>query len=387
MENKAVCHYCGTIYDAEQGKCPLCGSSAQEKSQRAPAQRKRSTEQERRPRTVRETPRTPAREKAPKPEQNRNTKGLLTTALVFLALSVLVVLYFIGDMIGWWPGLENLVDREGLTSTVNVETSCTVLRVEPENLLLSQVGQTQEMTVFVNDTCEEKLYCSSSDEAVVTIAETAQTAIGTDEKSATFTLTAAGEGTATVIVKCGSREAKCTVTCGTPTDDSLAPTLPADYEPLLNAGRQLTLTRKGQGILLEVDNLPEGITAAWSSSDEAVAEIDERGILVAVAPGTATITANVGGKTVSLQVDCEFDAEDDGAHLQYEDVTISIGETLGLYLYDAAGNRLDGAEYKVKNPNICDMEGSAVVGISRGTTNVTVTYQGREFTCIVRVVN
>lgn len=387
MENKAVCYYCGTIYDAEQGKCPLCGSAVHEQSHRAPVQRKRSTEPERRPRTVRETPRTPVREKAPKPEQNQSAKGLLTAAMVFLVLSVLVVLYFIGDMIGWWPGLENLVDREGLTSTVNVETSCTVLRLELESILFAQVGQTQEMTVFVNDTCEEKLYCSSSDEAVVTIAETAQTAIGTDEKSATFTLTAAGEGTATVIVKCGSREAKCTVTCGTPTDGSLAPTLPADYEPLLNAGRQLTLTRKGQGILLEVDNLPEGITAAWSSSDEAVAEIDERGILVAVAPGTATITANVGGKTVSLQVDCEFDAEDDGAHLQYEDVTLSVGETLGLYLYDAAGNRLDGAEYEVKNPNVCNMEGSAVVGISRGTTNVTVTYQGREFTCIVRVVN
>ena len=26
MENKAVCYYCGTIYDEEQGKCPLCGS-------------------------------------------------------------------------------------------------------------------------------------------------------------------------------------------------------------------------------------------------------------------------------------------------------------------------------------------------------------------------
>lgn len=381
MENKAVCHYCGTIYDAEQGKCPLCGSAAREPGERGGTQRRRLTEQERRQRTARKAAQvseTPA-----VPEQSRETGRLLKLATVFLALSVFVVFYFIGDMIGWWPGLEDLVDRDGLTSTVNVETSCTQLRLEPESILLEQVGQTWEMTAFVNVSCEEKLYCGGSDATVVSVAETAKTEIGTDEKSATFTLTAVGEGTATVTVKCGAREATCTVVCGDPE----ASTVSDDYEPTLNAGEELTLTRKGQSVLLEVDNLPEGFDAEWSSSDKSVATVDEDGILTAVAPGVIRITADVGGKTAELLVYCDFGAEDIGAHLKYEDVTVSVGETLGLYLYNAENERIQDVEYHVGNPNYCKMEGSTLVGVARGTTKVTVTYKGTEFTCVVRVTN
>ena len=51
MENKVVCYYCGTIYNEERGKCPLCGSSAlSDEAGDRPVQRQRLTEKERRDR-------------------------------------------------------------------------------------------------------------------------------------------------------------------------------------------------------------------------------------------------------------------------------------------------------------------------------------------------
>ena len=76
-----------------------------------------------------------------------------------------------------------------------------------------------------------------------------------------------------------------------------------------------------------------------------------------------------------------------GAHLQSgrEDVSVSVGEKFDLFLYDSKGNHIDDITYTVDDPDICEVKDSYVTALARGTTKITVTYQGQEFVCIVRV--
>lgn len=388
MENKVVCYYCGTVYDEEKKKCPLCGSSVRSTDAADfPVQRRRLTEQERRQqrrKTTKETPAAKGRFAAAKTA--RPTKDLLTAALIFLALTVVLLGYFIGDMIGWWPGLEDLTDRNGQTE--KVETGCVSLVLSSDTLTLSGAGATAELTVAVNPYCEETLYCNSADTAIASVAEQAQTAESEEEKTVTFTVTAAAPGETELTFTCGSQKKTCTVTVG---DEALpgvtwaTEAIPDDYEPLLSCGESVTFTQKGETQTLRVENLPGGYTAKWSSADASVAKIDAKGVLTAVGGGVTTVTVKVGDKTAELPVRCTFDGYDIGAHLELSDVTVRVGETFYLYLYDAEGEHITDATYSVGNTAVCKIEDNQVTSLASGTTTITVTYFDKEYECIVRV--
>lgn len=387
MENKVVCYYCGTIYDEERGKCPLCGSTERAAEEERPVRRERLTEQERKARrsgSRGKTAEKPKKEKTP-------TKGILIAAVVFLALAVLVVFYFIGDMIGWWPGLENRIERvEPSISIAN--TDCTELLLSPETLRFAGAGETKELTVSVNLSCNEKVYCHSEDPAVAEIAETAETAMGLELKSATFTVKAVAEGQTKIIVQCGDKTASCEVVCGAEAasqpDDPNAPTGGEDFVPQLNYDNEVSLGQKGESVTLRVTNLPDGAEVLWRSGNETIATVDADGILTAVGSGTTTVTVEVDGKTAEVKVNCSFSGSTgSGAHLQSgrEDVSVRVGEKFDLYLYDSGGNHIDNITYTVEDPSVCKVENSYVTALARGTTKVTVTYQGQEFVCVVRV--
>ena len=102
--------------------------------------------------------------------------------------------------------------------------------------------------------------------------------------------------------------------------------------------------------------------------------------------GTAEITAEIGGSKAVAVIRCAFDeTTENGNHLTHTDVTISIGEEFNLRLIDGNGDRINDATYYIEDPDICSVSGVTVRGLSRGTTEVTVRYNGQSYTCIVRV--
>ena len=118
MDNKVVCYYCGTIYNEERGKCPLCGSSTRsEETGDRPVQRQRLTDKERRERQ-RANAKGKYSAKAKKPgKPSKAAKGLLTAALI---AGIVVMLlrhpeYTKAFRAGLWliagGGLGNLYDR------------------------------------------------------------------------------------------------------------------------------------------------------------------------------------------------------------------------------------------------------------------------------------
>ena len=66
-------------------------------------------------------------------------------------------------------------------------------------------------------------------------------------------------------------------------------------------------------------------------------------------------------------------------------MTISVGEEFNLRLIDGSGNRINDATYSIKNSEICSLSGVTVRGKAKGTTEITVSYNGKSYTCIIRV--
>ena len=66
---------------------------------------------------------------------------------------------------------------------------------------------------------------------------------------------------------------------------------------------ELTFTAAGETTQLTANSKKE---LTWTSSDEAVATVDQNGLVTAVAPGTATITVAVGEATATCTVTCDW---------------------------------------------------------------------------------
>lgn len=389
MENKVVCYYCGTLYDEKRKKCPLCGSElTTDDEESRPVQRRRITDEERRERqrAAKGKYSTPKKKKV----KNPDPKPFQVAALVFLILSVLVVLYFIGDMIGWWPGLEDRIVREDIYNSSKTNDACEELRLDAERLEFKEPGETAVLTASVNLNCDKTLYCVSGDESVALIDKEAQSEIGEELKSLAFTVTAAGYGETEIEITCGDRSALCTVFCGDP-DSTVVPTdatEPEGFVPQLNYPLDASLYAKGATLMLRVMNLPSGMKVEWSSDDVTVAKVSQNGIVTAISGGKTKVTARVGEQTVSVLIRCTFgDNPDNGAHLQLTDVTLSLlrNETYNMFLYDSDGVHISDITYTIENPNVCEVKDGVVSPKNYGTTNVTITYNGKAYTCIIRV--
>lgn len=398
MDHKIVCDYCGTIYNADKAVCPLCGNAPTEeaRNRQRPAQRRRNTEEERRRKD--RAARTNQQKASAQPQNpKRIPKKLLTASLIFLGLAVFVVTYFIGDVNGLWPGLSSVLNSDMRATTPSDEAqnkTCTFLEIQPENITFTQKGQIQKLRVVINAGCEETVSFLTSDDKTVNVStQTQKTETQQEQTSITVDVSALAEGSATIQVTCGNKSRICHVTntFGADATDPSAGSEPsaAAFTPQLNY-EDVTLSLPRETVTIKVMNLPTGSTVRWESSDEKIAEVDADGKVTALSEGTAEITADVGGNTVKTIIRCDFggtaeNGSDAGTHLTHTDVSIAIGEEFNLRLIDGNGNRISGASYYVDDTDVCSVSGVTVCGEGRGTTEVTVKYNVKSYTCIVRV--
>lgn len=397
MEDRVVCFYCGTIYEAEDQKCPLCGGKTIAKAEdvHEPVQRRRITEQERKQRRRASKGGKFAASNQKKKDENSSTKMILVAALVFLALSVVVVTWFIGDMIGWWGGLEDSVQRQTQQASVAVNEECSLLKLSQDRVHLEQIGDTCSLTLTVNVESDEPVSITWPDAAIAKVEGKDELNVEDKQKSEDWVITAVSEGTTVMEFRCGEYTASCTIIVGEepestqpsePTETQEEPA-PDGFEPEMNITEDISLYFKGETLPLQILNLPDGATVTWISSDEAVAKVDENGVVTAVGSGSAMITAKVFDKTAQVLVRCPFDDTGDiGAHLTHTDVTISVGEVFYLYLLDSNDERITDVTYETSKDGICSVDNGKVTGVKGGNNvTITVTYGTHEYECIVRV--
>ena len=180
----------------------------------------------------------------------------------------------------------------------------TTVAVTPDTVVLTALEQTAQLTAEVRDQLgrvmeDEQVAWVSSDTLVATIDSTGLvTAVANGTATGTATTTTAS-GSATLAV---AQEPE-SLTAVVPDSASLvaasgAVSLISPDSLLVRAlGTALRLLAAGtdaNGRALET-----GATVSWSSSDEAVATVDDAGIMTAVANGTATVTATAGGSAAA----------------------------------------------------------------------------------------
>lgn len=144
----------------------------------------------------------------------------------------------------------------------------------------------------------------------------------------------------------------------------------------------LTLTMKDAAQL--VASGAEGIT--WSSSDAAVATVDETGKVTAVDVGNATITAMADGATSAACVVTVTAPKKDlilqSIYGTRDDISIGVngGAPMEVIGTDSA------VQWSTEDSSVATVDSEGYVkGVGRGNTKVVAKVDGQTLTCIVRV--
>lgn len=127
--------------------------------------------------------------------------------------------------------------------------------------------------------------------------------------------------------------------------------------------------------------------AEWSSSSEKIAEVDSKGVVTGVAVGKATITAKIGGKSLTLPVEVGM-ASGLEADLNY--VVLSAKETQQIVLTATDENGLTQvvtteATWKSSNSRVADVKKGVITANASGKANITAEYGSQKVTIQVEV--
>ena len=153
----------------------------------------------------------------------------------------------------------------------------------------------------------------------------------------------------------------------------------------LDVGKNLTLTAS---VTYDTDassydaNLNRTVT--WTSTSPSIATVDDKGVVTAVAPGEAKITA--ASKADPKKTD-ECTVAVSGVTLSKTSVTLLVGRTESL-TYSTFGTAADkGIVWTTSNPSVAEVFGGSISAHYEGTATITATANGTGYTaeCSVTV--
>lgn len=407
--NKVVCNLCGTSYPENATQCPICGyarsaenaSAESDSSTYTYVKGGRFSKANVKKRNIAAGMASDAvATKAKKsPQSTKKAGSRLTVVLILLLLAIVAILGYVAahfffpdtsifgdaqqeDQI---PAIEDAQDTEPLTDPVVTEPdlSCTSVSLSNTQLEFTTLDAEVKLTVTTEP-------ASTTD--VITFASSNDNVVSVTDNGI---VKAVGEGNAVITVTCGSVTAECKVSCMLPK---------VEDEKMISLNRkEITFDIEGQSWLLySGDIATEDII--WSSDDNKVATI-ENGKVTAVGNGDTTVYGLYNDQTVSCIIHCKFDDEDNSSsggiseatgdessvyrlynpYGMAEDVSVSVGDTFILQLVDENKEEVTDAQWEVEDSDICSYEDGVVEALSSGTTEITVTYQGKSYTSIVRV--
>ena len=393
--SKIICEFCGTSYPESAAQCPICGCVRPAEDNEIldlvnePTQseeyhyvkggrfseknvRKRNTVTNSDSRTVeqRETKKTPP-----------SNKGLVITIIVLLVaiaavIAYIVLLFFAPDFLA--KNHDNDVLPTEQETEVPVDLSCKQIRLSATEYVIEEIGDELQLEPnFIPLNTEDHCTYFTDNDAVATV-------------NAAGLVTAIGSGEANITLTCGEATLTCKI---------IVPELEV---PFTLTFTDLTLNKLGDTCAL-YDGTANPDEIVWATDDESVAYVLD-GNVIAAGPGTTTIYAGYNGETVTCVVHCDFTGEELTEETQPEpivdngpyklknafgfsnsDVTIRVGESFTLILIDKDGNKEPRATWSVVDGSSCSVKDGVVTGDSSGKATVVATFNGKEYTCLVRV--
>lgn len=165
--------------------------------------------------------------------------------------------------------------------------------------------------------------------------------------------------------------------------------------------------------LLNVTPSPADTTdvPVFVSSDEAIATVNADGKIVAAAPGEATITITCGTASAECKVVCNFEIAEnteteettaetqqqqqeeqevvEGYKISHSDVSLKLNgepqdKSFKIHIRDGNGKSAE-VTWTAKDPTICEVSGNTITALKAGKTEVSTTFEGETYTCIIRV--
>ncbi len=273
-----------------------------------------------------------------------------------------------------FPGGSAVDENTPVDVSSNIEVSKFKV-TGAEYITLYSRGETTEV-VYVIDPSDAKnsIEWESSDETIATV-------------SSYGVITARRGGTCTVTGTCGDASITVYVTCDFTVPSTV---LDMNYE-------DVTMNHEGQTLELAIDydlTADQIKNTVWESSDESVATVSDKGVVTAVADGTAVITASIAEYTASCIVRCVNVTGNKGVNsseseyvINYEDVTLTRkGEYFQLTLKSVVGNEVPAFTWKSSDTKVATVDSKGVVtAVANGTCKITTSVGGDDFECVVRV--
>lgn len=387
--NQKVCYYCGTKYPLEDECCPLCGQTEVEPEalDETPVELTADVTDE----DVKENDRKKSKKGG---ARSSNPSNVISTIIcILLAVAVIAGTVFILNTLGIISFEKQPADDSSLTLPVEEQTSaevlCAGIDLAPSNAAFNEVGTTVNLIVTIDPAgCTEEVSYQSGDETVATVSDSG-------------VVTAVGSGTTEITVTCGnfakSMEVVCTIEEEVPEEP--VETIEIDPESVSLSTEDFSFFEAGETAKITINGLPEGAQVKWSSSNEAVAIVED-GKVTGTGGGTATVTAAIGETELKCVVRCKFegtfvpettetgdtadDSSEEAPFIFPADVTISVDETFDVRLVQNDA-RIQGVEWSVADGSICTVDANgAVIGQAPGVTEITGLYNGVKYTCIVR---
>ena len=198
------------------------------------------------------------------------------------------------------------------------------------------------------------------------------------------TVTGKSPGTATITAISEGKSGAATITVSQGAVATVAVT-PSPLAMTVGQTTQLTAILKDA-----VGGVLNGRTVSWSSSNSAVANVTAQGLVTAVAPGSATITATSEGKSGTASVTITTVAVG-SVTIQPQGPSVVVGTTaqLSATVRDANGNVVTdrAVAWSSSNPAVATVSQSGVVtAAALGVTTITATSEGKSGTTAVTVI-
>ena len=403
--SKIICEVCGTSYPETAAQCPICGSAHKPPVRTAaPARTQKSSSGEytyvkggrfsqanvnkrnnASGSAYSAKPASKGKRKKKKSDSYDN-RGLIITIIILLLAIVAVIGYIFVKffMPATSSGKVNNPSAEAPAIQAVQDTgACEEIILNNQNLSFTYAGETVMLNLeLVPAGTSDSVFFVTSNDAVATVSNDGE-------------VTAVGAGEAVITVSCGDAKAECSVICAFDGSD--------DSEPSdafqLNRER-ITFQNAGETWVVYNGGVPaEDIT--WSIEDESIATVNN-GKVTAVANGTTTMYAEYEGTKKSCEVICQLDdsavtaddgntASDNGPYKLFNiygnasDVSIKKGESFTLQLVDKDNNEVSGVTWSIKEGSSCTVDNGKITAVSGGKCIVAASYNGKEYTCIVRV--
>lgn len=237
--------------------------------------------------------------------------------------------------------------RDVYDPSVEISLDLTSLTIEE--------GQTTKLTATLTNAPEgAKVIWETSDKSVVTV-------------DGDGNITAVAHGNASVKARCEDAVAECKVT--------VVPKPAVPVEITLNTVSLTLEEGKTYRLTASVKNADAEIV--WSSSDNMVASVDNKGLVTALKAGKAVITATCGGAAAECEVTVTAKTEDGIEEVQSRTLTLKReGDTLfvgGISRgSEAVLHSLGGVKLRSGNVNAAGIAEISVAGLPRATYLLSV---------------